>query len=66
MKRIQAVICLAAMLLPAACAAACDHTPAPGTVTGRLIIDGGPISPHGKQPGPHPIPGTVKFTGGQD
>ena len=31
MKRIQAVIGLAAMLLPATCAAACDHTthPAP-------------------------------------
>ena len=30
------------------------------------MIDGGPISPHGKQPGPHPIPGTVKFTSSQD
>jgi hypothetical protein len=66
MKRIPAAICLAAMLLPAAGAAACSHTPTPGTVTGRLMIDGGPIGPHGQQPRPHPILGTIKFTGGQD
>ena len=68
MKRIQAVLCLAAMLLPAACAAGCSHTSAPGTgtVTGRLMMDGGPIGLHGQQPRAHPIPGTVRFTGGQD
>jgi len=31
-------------------------------VTGRLLIEGGPISPDGQQPGERPIPGTVTFT----
>ena len=66
MRRAQTVICLAAMLLPAACTAAYGQPPAPGTVTGRLMMDGGPIGPHGQQPGAHAIPGTVKFTGSQD
>jgi hypothetical protein len=35
---------------------------AAGHVTGRLLIEGGPISPSGKQPGERPIPGTVTFT----
>jgi len=65
-RRAQTVICLAAMLLPAACAAACGQASAPGTVTGRLIVDGGPIGPHGRQPGTHAIPGTIKFTGSED
>ena len=68
MKRRQAILCLAAMLLPAACAAGCSQTSAPGTgtVTGRLMMDGGPIGRHGQQPGTHAIPGTIKFTGSQD
>ena len=32
-----------------------------GHVTGRLLIEGGPISPGGQQPGERPIPGTVTF-----
>jgi hypothetical protein len=35
---------------------------ATGHVTGRLLIEGGPISPGGQQPGERPIPGTVTFT----
>jgi hypothetical protein len=35
---------------------------ATGHVTGRLLIEGGPISPDGQQPGERPIPGTVTFT----
>jgi hypothetical protein len=35
---------------------------AAGYVTGRLLIEGGPISPSGQQPGERPIPGTVTFT----
>jgi hypothetical protein len=31
-------------------------------VTGRLLIEGGAMSPGGKQPGERPIPGTVTFT----
>jgi hypothetical protein len=33
-----------------------------GHVTGRLLIEGGPMGPGGQQPGPRPIPGTVTFT----
>jgi hypothetical protein len=63
MKRVPAVVCLAAMLLPAGCAAA---SPAPphGTVTGRLVLEGGPLGAGGQQPGTRLIPGTVQFTGG--
>jgi hypothetical protein len=63
-KRAQALICLAAMLLPAACAAAPGGASADGTVAGRLVREGGPLGPGGQQPGKHPIPGTVRFTDG--
>jgi len=63
-KRAQALSCLAVMLLPAACMAAPGHASAGGTVTGRLMREGGPLGPGGQQPGTHPIPGTVRFTGG--
>ena len=33
-----------------------------GHVTGRLLIEGGPRGPGGKQPGERPIRGTVTFT----
>jgi hypothetical protein len=64
-KRAQALICLAAVLLPAACSAAHDSAPSAGTVTGRLVLEGGPLGPNGQQPGIRPIGGTVRFTGGQ-
>jgi hypothetical protein len=35
---------------------------AEGHVTGKLLIEGGPIGPGGQQPGERPIPGTVTFT----
>jgi hypothetical protein len=35
---------------------------ATGHVTGRLLIEGGPVGPYGQQPGERPIPGTVTFT----
>jgi hypothetical protein len=40
------------------------HPPARATghVTGRLLIEGGPLGPGGQQPGERPIPGTVTFT----
>jgi hypothetical protein len=63
-KRAQALVCLAAMLLPAACAVAPGHAPAAGTVAGRLVREGGPIGAGGQQPGKQPIPGTVRFTDG--
>jgi hypothetical protein len=40
------------------------HPPARATghVTGKLLIEGGPIGTGGQQPGERPIPGTVTFT----
>ena len=35
---------------------------ATGHVTGKLLIEGGPMGPGGQQPGERPIPGTVTFT----
>ncbi|HEY6278837.1 MAG TPA: hypothetical protein VIX86_21195 [Streptosporangiaceae bacterium] len=64
MKRAQALLCLMAALLPAACSAAQASSPSLGTVTGRIVLEGGPLGPGGQQPGTRPIPGTVKFTGG--
>jgi hypothetical protein len=69
-KLARAVSCLAALPLLAACAAGSgQHTaagsgrdPARGTVTGRLVREGGPLGPGGQQPGAHPIPGTIRFT----
>ena len=62
-RRLQAIIAVSALMLTAACASA-DPPPASpsGSVTGKLVIEGGPISPGGQQPGPRPIPGTVQFT----
>jgi hypothetical protein len=62
MRRAPAVVCLAAMLLPAGCAAA-SPAPAVGTVTGRLVLEGGPLGAIGQQPGTRPVPGTVQFIG---
>lgn len=62
MRRAGALICLGALLLPAPCAAGSPARPC-GTVAGGLILEGGPISPGGQQPGPRPIPGTVQFMG---
>jgi hypothetical protein len=35
---------------------------AAGRVAGRLLLEGGPIRPVGRQPGPRPIRGIVTFT----
>ena len=35
---------------------------ATGHVTGRLLIEGGPLGPGGQQPGERPLPGTVTFS----
>jgi hypothetical protein len=72
-KLAWAVSCLAALPLLAACAAdpgqhnaaGASHDPARGTVTGRLVREGGPLDPGGQQPGVHPIPGTIRFTNGR-
>jgi hypothetical protein len=66
--------CVLGALLLTACTAAgaAEHTAshasghpparATGHVTGKLLIEGGPIGPGGRQPGERPIPGTVTFT----
>jgi len=76
-KLARAVSALAALPLLAACAAeagqhSSQHTqagpgqdPARGTVTGRLVREGGPLGPGGQQPGAHPIPGTIRFSTGE-
>jgi hypothetical protein len=62
MRRLQAVTGVAAIAALSACAPAVAQAPSVGTVTGKLQIEGGPISPGGQQPGKRPVSGTVQFT----
>ena len=65
MNRLQAVTGVAAILLLSACTPALARTSAgatAGTVTGKLQIEGGPISPNGQLPGKRPWPGVVQFS----
>ena len=73
MSQLRTCACLLGVLLLTGCTTAgvaehmTGHTPAgpaqaTGHVTGRLLIEGGPVSPYGQQPGERPIPGTVTFT----
>jgi len=63
-------LCLSACLLggllltplAAGCASAAAQPPASGHLTGRLVMEGGPLGPGGKQPGERPMSGTVTFT----
>jgi hypothetical protein len=43
-------------------AASAHQEPAMGHVTGKLVMDGGPLGPGGQQPRERPLPGTVTFT----
>jgi len=49
-------------VLLAGCAATGTQAPATGHLTGRLVMEGGPMGPGGQQPGERPISGTVTFT----
>jgi hypothetical protein len=60
-RRARPLVCLAAMLLPVACTAAASPDPPRGTIAGALMLEGGPLSAGGHQPGKRPIPGTVQF-----
>ena len=77
MSQLRTCACLLGALLLTGCTAAGAAQPATGhtaghasggparstgQVTGRLLIEGGPVSPYGQQPGERPIPGTVTFT----
>jgi hypothetical protein len=49
--------------LAAGCASAGGQVhPATGHLAGKLIMEGGPLGPGGKQPGERPMSGTVTFT----
>ena len=41
---------------------ASQHAPATGHLTGRFVIEGGPLGPQGQQPGERPLSGTVIVT----
>jgi len=73
MSKWRTCACVLGVLLLTGCtaASAAEHgtghpaagpARATGHVTGRLLIEGGPIGPGGQQPGERPIPGTVTFT----
>ena len=49
-------------VLLAGCAATGTQAPGTGHLTGRLVMEGGPMGPGGQQPGERPIPGTVTVT----
>lgn len=73
MSRPLACVAAAAVLMLAGCGTrggpgpvqghgASTRQPAAGRVTGRLLLEGGPIRLSGRQPGPRPIRGVVTFT----
>ena len=71
MNIVRTCACLLAAVALAGCATAghaspvastSQHVPLTGHLTGRFVMEGGPISPGGQQPGERPIPGTVTLT----
>ena len=48
--------------LAAGCASAAAQPPASGHLTGKLVMEGGPLGPGGKQPGERAMSGTVTVT----
>src|SRR2546423_6352515 len=48
--------------LAAGCASAAAQPPASGHLTGKLVMEGGPLGPGGKQPGERSMSGTVTVT----
>jgi hypothetical protein len=51
-----------AVVLLAGCGAVGGHGSAGGEVTGKLLMEGGPLGPGGQQPGTRSIPGVVTFS----
>ena len=66
MKPLRISTCLLGGLLltglAAGCASAGAPPPAAGHLAGRLVMEGGPLGPGGKQPGERPMSGTVTVT----
>src|SRR5436190_12612255 len=48
--------------LAAGCASAAAQPPASGHLTGKLVMEGGPLGPGGTQPGERAMSGTVTVT----
>ena len=66
MKSIRVPACLLGGLLltglAAGCASAGAQPPTSGHLTGRLVMEGGPLGPGGKQPGERVMSGAVTVT----
>ena len=66
MKPLRMSACLLSVLLltglAAGCASAGAQPPASGSLAGRLVMEGGPLGPGGKQPGERAMSGTVTVT----
>jgi hypothetical protein len=71
MKTLRTCACLLATVALAGCttanqaspvASTSQQVPLTGHLTGRFVMEGGPISPNGQQPGERPLPGTVTLT----
>src|SRR5436189_2149891 len=66
MKPLRMSACLLGGVLltgmAAGCASAVAQPPASGHLAGRLVMEGGPLGPGGKQPGERPMSGAVTFT----
>jgi len=66
MKPLRMSVCLISGVLltglAAGCASAGAQPPASGHLRGKLVMEGGPLGPGGKQPGERPMSGTVTFT----
>ena len=63
MKTLSISACLLGGLLltplAAGCASAAAQPPASGHLTGRMVMEGGPMGPDGQQPGERAMSGTV-------
>src|ERR1700744_3717175 len=65
MKSRRMSACLIGGILLTGLAGGCASAGAPagsGHLSGRLVMEGGPLGPGGKQPGERPMSGTVTFT----
>jgi hypothetical protein len=66
MKPLRISACLLGGLLltglAAGCASAAAQPPASGHLTGKLVMEGGPLGPGGQQPGERAMSGSVTFT----
>ena len=67
MKSLRICACALTGLLLTGLAAGCASAggqgqPANGRLAGKLVMEGGPLGPGGKQPGERPMSGTVTFS----